>query len=80
MRITDPSSPAPEEPAASPETAYGVRRGADIGAVISPAPMMWMALGEAIEFMQFVLVAVGAVELAAMRTRLPLPPFPRFRG
>lgn len=55
------------------------RRGADIGAIVSAAPLMWVALGEASGLMQLLLVGVGVAAFAATRSRLPLPPLPRAR-
>jgi hypothetical protein len=79
MRVVDPSTNPPAASDADHWTGYGIRRGADIGAVISATPLMWVALGEASEFMQFLLVAAGVSAFAAIRTRLPLPPFSRVR-
>ena len=81
MRANDAGSEPREDTDQTSAAGYGARRGIDIGAVISSVPVMWLALGEASEFLQFVLVALGVSAFSATRTRLAFPfPFalPRF--
>ena len=57
----------------------GGGRGADIGAILSALPLMWVALGESSDLLQVLLVALGVAAFATTRLRPPLPPLPRMR-